>query len=209
MPAKQDYYETLGVSRDAKEDEIRKTYRKLARKYHPDLNPGDKSAEERFKKVQEAYDVLSDPRSARFTISTASIPITFRREVRAAARRGHGRRTWISAASIFRITSISSSGDRRSGRRRSGRRQRSAGGHSAISSASSSATGRGAEQSGGGPEKGSDLEYGLNIDFWESIRGTQVKLNISRQEVCDTCNGIGYGGRQHTRFARSATEPAT
>src|SRR5580692_8868757 len=62
MPAstKQDYYETLGVSRDAKEDEIRKTYRKLARKYHPDLNPGDKASEERFKKVQEAYDVLSD-----------------------------------------------------------------------------------------------------------------------------------------------------
>src|SRR5271169_761941 len=62
MPAasKQDYYETLGVARDAKADDIRKSYRKLARKYHPDLNPGDKAAEERFKKVQEAYDVLSD-----------------------------------------------------------------------------------------------------------------------------------------------------
>ena len=57
-----DFYETLGVKRDAAADDIRKAYRKLARKHHPDLNPGDKSAEDRFKKVQEAYDVLSDPK---------------------------------------------------------------------------------------------------------------------------------------------------
>src|SRR5579863_10170805 len=60
MPTNPDYYETLSVARDAPLDEIRKSYRKLARKYHPDLNPGDKAAEERFKKVQEAYDILSD-----------------------------------------------------------------------------------------------------------------------------------------------------
>src|ERR1700684_102591 len=59
-PPKHEYYETLGVPRTANADEIRKAYRKLARKYHPDLNPGDKSAEDRFKKVQEAYDILSD-----------------------------------------------------------------------------------------------------------------------------------------------------
>src|SRR5438477_5807596 len=61
-PPKHDYYETLGVARTADADEVRKAYRKLARKYHPDLNPGDKSSEERFKNVQEAYDVLSDPK---------------------------------------------------------------------------------------------------------------------------------------------------
>src|SRR5512144_337359 len=62
MPANKDYYGTLGVAREAPVDDIRKAYRKLARKYHPDLNPGDKSSEDRFKNVQEAYDVLSDPK---------------------------------------------------------------------------------------------------------------------------------------------------
>src|SRR5437660_4966373 len=57
---KHDYYDTLGVARKASADEIRRAYKKLARKYHPDVNPGDKAAEERFKRVQEAYDVLGD-----------------------------------------------------------------------------------------------------------------------------------------------------
>src|SRR5262250_2119303 len=62
MPATHDYYETLKVDRKASSDEIKKSYRRLARKYHPDLNPGDKAAEDRFKKLQEAYDILSDPK---------------------------------------------------------------------------------------------------------------------------------------------------
>jgi DnaJ-class molecular chaperone len=58
----EDYYRTLGVSRDTAAADVKKAYRKLARKYHPDVNPGDKQAEERFKKISEAYEVLSDPK---------------------------------------------------------------------------------------------------------------------------------------------------
>ena len=62
MPANHDYYKALGVSRNAKTDEIKKAYRRLARRYHPDVNPGDQDAEEQFKLISEAFDVLSDPK---------------------------------------------------------------------------------------------------------------------------------------------------
>src|SRR5918912_3151898 len=60
--AKEDFYKILGVKKDAKAEEIKKAYRRLARKYHPDVNPGDKAAEDRFKQMSEAFDVLSDPK---------------------------------------------------------------------------------------------------------------------------------------------------
>src|SRR5262245_17970763 len=60
MAQREDYYKTLGIKRTASQDEVRKAYRRLARKYHPDVNPGDKSAEEKFKQISEAYDILSD-----------------------------------------------------------------------------------------------------------------------------------------------------
>src|SRR5215472_13688201 len=101
MPSatKKDYYEILGVGRSADADEIRKDYRKLARKYHPDLNPGDKAAEERFKNVQEAYDVLSDSKKRQMydqygVYSENGFP---------GAGPAAAAPTWISAVSTFRI----------------------------------------------------------------------------------------------------------
>jgi molecular chaperone DnaJ len=61
MAGRPDYYKTLGVGKNASDEEIKKAYRKLARQYHPDRNPGDKKAEERFKEISQAHDVLSDP----------------------------------------------------------------------------------------------------------------------------------------------------
>jgi len=71
---KKDYYEILGVKKSASAEEIRKAFRKLARKYHPDVNPGDKSAEEKFKTLSEANDVLSDPRNAKSMTRSGSTP---------------------------------------------------------------------------------------------------------------------------------------
>ena len=110
---KHDYYETLGVPRKADTEEIRKAYRKLARKYHPDLNPGDKAAEERFKNVQEAYDVLSDAKKRQmydqFGFYSENGFAGAGGRARAAAR-GSAASTSISAASIFPILPAAAAG---------------------------------------------------------------------------------------------------
>jgi molecular chaperone DnaJ len=191
MPAasKQDYYETLGVSRSAKEDEIRKTYRKLARKYHPDLNPGDKSAEERFKKVQEAYDILSDPKKRQvydqYGFYSDNIP---------PGGPGGGPGAGADQPGMgfggFDFSDYVNN--------HGGEAQPSGGTGAFRDIFSQFFSNRRGEQPAGGPEKGSDLEYGLDIDFWQAIRGTQVRLNVARQEVCETCNGTGTAGGTST-----------
>ena len=184
MPAtgKQDYYEVLGVSRAAKADEIRKSYRKLARKYHPDLNPGDKAAEERFKRVQEAYDVLSDAKKRQvydqYGFYSDNVPPGGPGAGAGAHEPGMG-------FGGFDFSDFVNQGGAQPGGGFRDIFSQFFGGH------------RGARGSSG-PEKGSDLEYGLNIDFWESIRGTQVRLNITRQEVCETCGGAGAVGAAST-----------
>jgi molecular chaperone DnaJ len=190
MPAasKQDYYETLGVSRSAAEDEIRKTYRKLARKYHPDLNPGDKAAEERFKKVQEAYDILSDPKKRQvydqYGFYSDNIPPG-----------GPGGGPGADAGQ----PGMGFGGFDFSEYMNQGGQAQSGGGSGAFRDIFSQFFGKQrGEQPGAGPEKGADLEYGLNIDFWQSIRGTQVRLNVARQETCETCHGAGTAGGAST-----------
>jgi molecular chaperone DnaJ len=184
MASKHDYYETLGVARGASEDDIRKAYRRLARKYHPDLNPGDKSAEERFKNVQEAYDILSEPNKRQVYdqygfYSDQAMPgngaeggpfpggpnmgfggFDFSEF---AQRGGAGAAHEDSEAFGFRDLFGQFFGN------------------------------RGGQQSNV-PQRGADLEYGLNVDFWQAIKGTQVRLNITRQEQCETCKGTGSAG---------------
>jgi molecular chaperone DnaJ len=178
---KQDYYEVLGVPRGAKEDEIRKSYRKLARKYHPDLNPGDKSSEERFKKVQEAYDVLSDAKKRQvydqYGFYSDNIP---------PGGPGGGGAGQAEPGMGFGGFDFSDFANR-------GGKSEPGGGGNFHDIFSQFFGGRRADRAGG-PEKGSDLEYGMNIDFWESIRGTQVRLNVTRQEICATCGGSGSVG---------------
>ena len=182
MPS-QDYYGALGVSRNAKSEEIRKAYRRLARKHHPDLNPGEKAAEDRFKKIQEAYDVLSDPKKKQmydqhgFYSANASAP------------GGEGARQGPEMGfGGFDFSDILSQAA-------AGRGAGASGSRGGFRDVFSQMFGRGAQPGPSPePEPGTDLEYALEIDFWQSIRGTQVPLSITRLERCETCGGSGRQG---------------
>jgi molecular chaperone DnaJ len=169
---KQDYYELLGVPRKAAQKEIRQAYRKLARKYHPDLNPGDKSAEEKFKQVQEAYDVLSDTKKRQMYDQFG-----FDAERRTAAPPEQEQ-----PGTHFDFGGFDFGGS-------SGTNFRDLFGQFFRGGAGAAA----AEA-----EPGSDLEYGIEIDFWEAVRGAVKKVTISRLETCETCGGSGAVGQPQT-----------
>jgi molecular chaperone DnaJ len=183
MAAAADYYKTLGVAREASADELRKAYRRLARKHHPDLNPGDKAAEDRFKKVQEAYDILSDPKKKEMY---DQVGFYSENGMPGAGGPGAGARAPGMGFGGFDFSNIYTRTDAQAGT--GGRATTSTSNFQDIFSHLFSQQEHAETAT---PAKGSDLEYGLSIDFWQAIKGTQVRLNISRQETCATCKGTG------------------
>ncbi len=186
---KHDYYDTLGVPRKAATEEIRKAYRKLARKYHPDLNPGDKSAEERFKNVQEAYDILSDSKKRQMYDQYGFYSENGFPGAGPGAGAGPGRPPGMDFSG-FDFSDYFQEGARGGGG--GGGARTETGGFRDIFSQFFGGRGGGAPQAEA--EKGGDLEYVMDIDFWQAIKGTQARLNITRYDTCETCHGTGSTG---------------
>jgi len=206
-----DYYGTLGVKKSASADEVRKAFRKLARKYHPDVNPGDKKAEEKFKEISEANDVLSDPKKRKIYdqvgfYSDNIDPATAEAYARGggqpggggfggfpggfpgAGARGQGPPVDFSGfdfSDLFEQAQRGGAGHSAPG---------SGGGFRDIFSSIFNRGGGAAEQ----PEAGSDLEYQVNVPFWSAIKGGIIRLNITRHDQCQNCHGQGAIGAPGT-----------
>lgn len=171
--AKRDYYEILGVKKDASDDELKKAYRTLARKYHPDVNPDDKQAEAKFKEISEAYAVLSDKEKreeydrlgTEFKFEGVPFP------------GGFG----------FEFQNFGGGGGRR---RRGGGRTRQATGDFRDVFADLFGGGGGIEFESM-PRKGNDVEASATIDFRDAVQGTTLQLGLGRQRECPKCGGLG------------------
>ena len=170
---KRDYYEVLGVSKTATDAEIKKAYRKLAMKYHPDYNPGDKDAEEKFKEVNEANEVLSDPKKRQLyaQYGFAGVAPTY------AAQNGGGPGAGgfggfggdgVDLGDIF--------GDIFGGG--------FGGGFSGFGGGSSTRTAN-------APRKGHDIQASVILTFEEAAHGCSKKITINRQDTCPDCGGTG------------------
>ncbi len=171
MPTTKDYYEILGVERGASPEEIKKAYRKLARKYHPDVNPGDPESEERFKAISEAYHVLSDPE----------------------ARKKYDHMGHQAFADGFDFESFWEQVARDTGfsfgfdpfGRQTGRR-----GFGGLGDILGQAFGGFGTQTRA-PKRGRDLTYQVEIDFMEVAQGSTRHLNLEKETLCSACGGSG------------------
>jgi molecular chaperone DnaJ len=180
--ANKDYYSILGIKKDAKADEIKKSYRRLARKYHPDVNPNDKSAEEKFKEVQEAYDVLSDEKKRkvfdRFGYYNDNLDPDSPFSTGASSGAGAGNYDF----SGFNFEPGGS------------------GSSSSFRDIFSDLFGSGAKQQQSPepprplPKKGRDIEIPLALSFEESFTGLTTNITVNRSEQCSRCQGAGDTG---------------
>lgn len=186
--AKKDYYQILGVKKDAKADEIKKSYRRLARKHHPDVNPGDKASEDKFKEVQEAYDILSDDKKRkvfdRFGYYADNLDVN--------SPFGGGSAGGGNPAGGFDFSGFdfSSQGG-----------QPGTGGSSFRDIFSDLFGGSGGAARSATPEpprplpkKGRDIEIPLALSFEESFTGLTTNITVNRSEQCSRCQGAGDTG---------------
>jgi molecular chaperone DnaJ len=201
-----DYYGTLGVKKAATSDEIRKAFRKLARKYHPDVNPNDKKSEEKFKEISEANDVLSDEKKRKIYdqlgfYSDHIDPAA----AEAAARGGYGggfsgggpggaRPGGRGGQEVpFDFGGFDFSGFQAGGRARGGAQEPAGGGFGGSFRDIFGGMFSGGQKSRG-PRPGTDLEYQVSVDFWSAVRGGVARLEIQRQETCPSCKGKSTTG---------------
>ncbi|HEX3570328.1 MAG TPA: J domain-containing protein [Acidobacteriaceae bacterium] len=193
-----DYYGVLGVKKTATQDDVRKAFRKLARKYHPDVNPGDKKAEEKFKEISEANDVLSDEKKRKvydqFGFYSDNIDPA---AAEAAARGGYGGSGGGAARGPrgAQEVPIDFGGFDFSGFQGGGRPGAEQGG--GFGSSFRDIFGSmfsGNAKAAHGPRPGTDLEYQVSVDFWTAVKGGTVRLEIQRQEICPTCKGKATTG---------------
>ena len=172
MASKRDYYEVLGVNKNATEDELKKAYRKLAKKYHPDANPDNKAeAEAKFKEVNEAYETLSDPQKRRmYDQFGPDGPQGFNG---AGGPFGGGNGYYSYTSSGFDgFGDFGDLGD-------------------IFSSFFGGGFGGKTNRKQSGPRKGADLNLHLDITFEESFLGVEKEIVITRNETCSTCHGTG------------------
>jgi molecular chaperone DnaJ len=194
MATKEDFYKVLGVERKAKPEEIKKAYRRLARKFHPDVNPGDKSAEERFKLITEAHDVLSDPKKRsvydRFGQYSDNLADA---AARGAEPGGSSRGAPFDFTGFDWGNATAAGGTGGAG---------GAGGSSSFRDifadlfSGGGGTGAKAEREPPRPmpARGSDIEMPLALSFAEAVTGMTTNITVNRSEQCSRCNGAGDTG---------------